>query len=255
MWAIVGAGSNLGARADILEAARRVLDAHGVRTERRSHTYTSPAMVPPGRPPGPAFLNEAWRVRTTLSPRRLLALLLRVEAMFGRVRTQRWGNRTLDLDVLWAEHEVQLPALTVPHPGIYNRAFAIAPVLDVEPSLRCLAKGMRRRPQRISRNSLCPERTGEPAATVSAVLNAVLSEPVAAQKVVVLRAPLEGLGAAIEAERMRIARVAVLESPEDPSRSAWGVALAGMAGTPRRQVRLNTRVVSDSPIQLWASAS
>ena len=269
MLAIVGAGSNLGARATILRAARAHLDALGVRTERCSHTYESPALVPPGRQPGPAFLNEAWRVRTARSPRRLLQLLLEVERRFGRERDVRWGDRTLDLDILWMPQEVCLPELRIPHPGLRERPFAIAPVLDVEPSLRHLLRGMRRRPRRVNplravlvgaspnrvRDAGRSEAEGHPADALGAVLDTELSQPVPAASVIEVRAPLRALPDAIVAARMRIARVAVLDSPAYPGDSAWRIALVGTPGDPGPALRLESRVVAESPMRLWVSAS
>lgn len=223
MWAIVGAGSNLGARAAILDAARVHLDALGVRTERRSHTYETPAMVPPGVVPGPPHLNQAWRVRTARSPRRLLRILLEVESRFGRTREVRWSDRTLDLDILWMPIEVRLPELRVPHPGLRKRAFAIAPVLDVEPRLRHLLAGMRQRPARVARA------TG-PADTLSALLGAGLSEPVAGRVVRRVRGTMEQLPELISAAGLVIRRVAVLDSPTKPGDSTWDIALIGTPG-------------------------
>lgn len=223
MWAIVGAGSNLGARSAILEAARAHLAALGVRTERCSHTYESPAMVPPGREPGPPFLNEAWKVRASRDPRRLLALLLEVEQRFGRVRDERWGNRTLDLDILWMPREVRFPELRVPHPGLFDRPFAIAPLLDVEPRLRRLLAGMRRRPRRVG-----PRSEGA-AEELSAALTAGLAKPVAGRVVSQVRAQLDELPDAIAGAGLVIRHVAALNSPTKPNAS-WEVALVGIPG-------------------------
>ena len=223
MWAILGAGSNLGARAAILRAAREHLAALGVRTERCSHTYETAAMVPTGREPGPAFLNQAWKVRTSREPRRLLELLLEVERRFGRVRDRRWGNRTLDLDILWMPREVRLPELRVPHPGLFDRPFAIAPLLDVEPRLRHLLAGMRRRPPRVGPRA-------EGAEKVSAALTAGLGEPVGARVVSEVRARWEELPDAIAGAGLVIRRVAALNSPTKPD-ALWEVALVGTTGT------------------------
>lgn len=223
MWAIVGAGSNLGARAAILNAARIHLEALGVRTERRSHTYETPAMVPPGREPGPAFLNEAWKVRTSREPRRLLELILAVERRFGRVRDRRWGDRTLDLDILWMPHEVRLRELRVPHPGLFDRPFAIAPLLDVEPQLRHLLAGMRKRPHRVR------PRAEAAADEVSAALTAALAQPVSARVVSEVRAPWEALPDAIAGAGLAIRHVAALNSPTKPN-ALWEVALVGTPG-------------------------
>lgn len=221
MWAIVGAGSNLGARSAILDAAREHLDALGIRVERRSHTYETPAMVPEGHAPGPAFLNEAWRVRTSRSPQRLLEVLRAVEARFGRVRTRRWGDRTLDLDILWAERRVDRPGLQVPHPGLATRAFALAPLLDVEPRLRALAVGMRRRPKRVLHGH------ANPADELSERLEQSFRQPVPGHVVTTIRATRDALPNVIGDAGLRVCRVAVLESPTESNDSTWSVALVG----------------------------
>jgi 2-amino-4-hydroxy-6-hydroxymethyldihydropteridine diphosphokinase len=82
------------------------------------------------------FLNAAVAFETTLSPRALLALALSIEADHGRVRERRWGPRTLDLDILWLDGIVVAePGLTVPHPGLSERAFVLRPVADLMPEL------------------------------------------------------------------------------------------------------------------------
>jgi len=96
---LVGAGSNLGDRAENLTAAARQLGSHpqvDMVTMSRFHR-TSPVGGPGGQGD---FLNAAMRVETTLAPPALLQLLLEVERTFGRRRTQRWGPRTIDLDIL-----------------------------------------------------------------------------------------------------------------------------------------------------------
>ena len=135
--AIVGAGSNLGSRVGMLDAARWLLEATpGVRVERMSPIYdTAPVGPPQGR-----FRNAALRLRTTLTPQALLTHLLAIEAILGRRRRVRWGPRTLDLDLLWMDDagthpDADGPALTLPHPGLADRAFALAPLLMVAPEL------------------------------------------------------------------------------------------------------------------------
>ncbi|HJL39000.1 MAG TPA: 2-amino-4-hydroxy-6-hydroxymethyldihydropteridine diphosphokinase, partial [Polyangiaceae bacterium LLY-WYZ-15_(1-7)] len=141
---VVGVGANLGARWATLEAAAAHLDALGARVEVRSPVYATPALVLPGAPPGPPYLNAAWRVRFAGDPTALLARLHQVEATFGRERRVRWGARTLDLDLLsWGGGEVATPALRVPHPRLAERPFALQPLLDVAPALRRLYRAPR----------------------------------------------------------------------------------------------------------------
>lgn len=133
MDAIVGLGSNLGSREAFLRVAIRLLGAHDHITV---CAVSPPYVTPPLGPPQPDYLNAAVRITTELAPLALLAHLQRVEQTLGRVREVRWGPRTIDLDVLHAfEGPIDEPGLTVPHPGLRERAFALAPLLDVAPEL------------------------------------------------------------------------------------------------------------------------
>lgn len=112
----------------------RVDRIEGVRVASRSRVYET---APVGGPPQPHFLNAALLAECTLSPSLLLEELLRIEVALGRVRGEgevRFGPRTLDLDVLWVEGvTVDEPGLTVPHPRLAGRAFALMPMLEVAP--------------------------------------------------------------------------------------------------------------------------
>lgn len=135
----IGLGANLGDREATLESAvARLAATAGVIVERTSPIYET---APVG-PPQPSYLNAAVRARTTLDPEALLDTLLAIEAAHGRVRRERWGPRTLDLDILVLCEPATLalrawrsPRLTVPHPHLLERAFALAPLLDVIPEL------------------------------------------------------------------------------------------------------------------------
>ena len=135
--AIIGLGSNLGSREALLRAAIRVLDTHpGIEVVEQSRLYKSPALLPEGGAPQPDHLNAALRLEVALAPRALLTVMQRVEQRLGRERRERWGPRTLDLDLLhWSEGPVDEVGLTVPHPGLEARGFALAPLLDVAPEL------------------------------------------------------------------------------------------------------------------------
>lgn len=133
--AVIGVGSNLGSREALIRAASRLLDAHpALALEACSPLYETAALGPAQ----PDYLNAAFRVETSLAPEALLALLLRTERRLGRVRRaeQRWGPRSLDLDLLWDERgPVDTPSLRLPHPGLTERSFALLPLLDVAPKL------------------------------------------------------------------------------------------------------------------------
>ena len=126
---MLGLGSNLGQRAAYLRAAVRQLQPHAQITA-LSALYESDAIGPAQ----PDYLNAAVRLTTLLTPSQLLALALEIERAAGRVRLERWGPRTLDLDLLFiAGHTVDEPGLVVPHRELVNRAFALLPLLDVMP--------------------------------------------------------------------------------------------------------------------------
>ena len=95
----------------------------------------TPAVKPEGvDEDAPSYLNAVVLVRSALHPRQLLAALHEVEAAHGRVRAERWGDRTLDIDIVsLGGLRVDEPELTVPHPRAHERAFVLAPWLDVEP--------------------------------------------------------------------------------------------------------------------------
>lgn len=131
MRAFLGVGSNEGdRRAHLAQAARAIEAAPGVALLRRSSAWET---APVG-PPQADFLNAALELETVLSAGALLQLLQRVEAAAGRVRRERWGPRTLDLDLLlYGEERVEEPGLTVPHPALAQRAFVLAPLAELCP--------------------------------------------------------------------------------------------------------------------------
>jgi 2-amino-4-hydroxy-6-hydroxymethyldihydropteridine diphosphokinase len=90
--------------------------------------------APVGGPEQPDFYNAAILLEWNDDPLALLDALLAIEAKLGRVREVRFGPRTIDLDILWIEGQtIDAPRLTVPHPRLHERAFAIAPLLEVAP--------------------------------------------------------------------------------------------------------------------------
>lgn len=125
----MGLGVNLGDRLQTLELAARQLKSLGTLVA-RSAVYETP----PVGPPQPDFLNAALMLTATGGPEVLLERLLATERSFGRIRTVRWGPRTLDLDVLWSpELIVDQPGLHIPHARLGERPFALLPLLDVAP--------------------------------------------------------------------------------------------------------------------------
>jgi 2-amino-4-hydroxy-6-hydroxymethyldihydropteridine diphosphokinase len=127
--AVIGLGSNLGDRRAALARAAGEIRALGQLTAASSLYETAPV-----GPPQPMFLNAAVALSTSLDPPGLLAALLAIERRLGRVRRERWGPRSIDLDILWiADVVFDSAELKVPHPELRARAFALCPLLDVAP--------------------------------------------------------------------------------------------------------------------------
>jgi 2-amino-4-hydroxy-6-hydroxymethyldihydropteridine diphosphokinase len=129
--AFIGLGGNLGEVKARLEAAIDAIDAlPGVTVTARSRFFRTP---PWGNVSQPDFINAAVEVSTTLEPRALLDALLSIEREAGRVRDgERWGPRTLDLDLLaYADAVIDDDRLSVPHPRIADRAFVLLPLADI----------------------------------------------------------------------------------------------------------------------------
>ena len=132
--AYVGLGANLGAREETLRRAVELLGkAEGVDVLAVSRLRET---EPVGVVDQPAFLNGAVAVETTRTPRALLELLLEIESALGRVREERWGPRTVDLDVLvYGDVVVDEPGLRVPHAHLHERRFALEPLAELAPAL------------------------------------------------------------------------------------------------------------------------
>jgi 2-amino-4-hydroxy-6-hydroxymethyldihydropteridine diphosphokinase len=131
--ALIGLGSNLGDRKALLDSAVAALaDTPGI-TPRGVSSYRE--TPPVGGPSGQgAFLNAAAALETSLGPEELLEVLHTIEASAGRARVVRWGERTLDLDLLlYGDLVVETPRLRVPHPRMALRRFVLAPLADVAP--------------------------------------------------------------------------------------------------------------------------
>jgi len=138
--AYVGLGANLGPReVTLLRAVDLLGAAEGVElvavSQRRETEPGGPVEQPP-------FLNGAVAVETTLAPRELLELLLGVERSLGRVRSERWGPRTIDLDLLlYGGETLDEPGLEVPHPRLHERRFALEPLAELDSELVVPGRG------------------------------------------------------------------------------------------------------------------
>ena len=134
---VVGLGANLGDRAASIERAMdRLARLPGVRAFAASPIYETD---PVGGPPQGAYLNAAVKLEIDppRSPRSIVSALLALEQEMGRVRGGRDAPRTIDLDLLWIEGVTSdHPDAEVPHPRLAERAFALAPLLDVVPDAR-----------------------------------------------------------------------------------------------------------------------
>jgi len=129
--AYLALGSNLGDRLETLQRAVELLDARpGIDVVRSSRVYETD----PVGPPQPAYLNAVVEVRTDLEPHALLKETQAVEDELGRVRAERWGPRTIDVDLLtFDEREIDEPELVVPHPRMHERGFVLVPLEELEP--------------------------------------------------------------------------------------------------------------------------
>jgi 2-amino-4-hydroxy-6-hydroxymethyldihydropteridine diphosphokinase len=138
--AVLAVGSNLGDRLGTLQecvtAIARLPDTDVLAI---SPVYETD---PVGGPAQPDYLNAVLIVQTGLEPRALLAAAHRIEADFGRVRAERFGPRTLDIDIIsYAGQISDDPVLTLPHPRAHERAFVLAPWHDIDPSAALPGRG------------------------------------------------------------------------------------------------------------------
>lgn len=139
---MIGLGANVGDRHAAFDAVLAVLHARAdVHVVASSPRYETEPLLLPGAAPQAPYLNGAVRVTTELDPHALLDVCLTIESALGRVRRERWGPRTIDLDLLFALDADGTPIrlatdrLTLPHPGLRDRDFARRPLLDVAPDL------------------------------------------------------------------------------------------------------------------------
>jgi len=131
--ALLGLGANLGDRRENMREALRQLGktCHVVAV---SSLYESAALVPPGDPPGPDFLNAACEIETELTPQQLHGLVKEIEAAIGRTPAPRWSPRVIDIDILLYGGTVVRDAdLVIPHAAIIERHFVMVPLAEIAP--------------------------------------------------------------------------------------------------------------------------
>jgi 2-amino-4-hydroxy-6-hydroxymethyldihydropteridine diphosphokinase len=138
--AYVALGANLGDPAATVRAAFAALaNLPDSRVVRSSSLYRT---APVGITEQPEFVNAVAELATTLAPEALLDQLLDIEQRFGRIRAEKNGPRTLDLDLLLYDDQfVQLPRLTLPHPRLHLRAFVLQPLAEIAPALVIPGRG------------------------------------------------------------------------------------------------------------------
>jgi len=126
-------GGNLGNRQKNLEKAMELIAAKAGQVGKSSSLYETEAW---GMRDQPAFLNQVLVLFTKLDPRQLLSIILDIEHQMGRERTQKFGPRAIDIDILfYNEAIIDEPGLTIPHPQLHLRKFTLEPLHEIAPSL------------------------------------------------------------------------------------------------------------------------
>lgn len=127
----IALGSNLGDSLRIVQDALKILaEAPGVTLQAQSNWY----QTAPVGPPQPDYINGCALLEVQLTPQELLETLQNIEAQFGRLRQERWGPRTLDLDfLLFDDLILETPTLQLPHPRMTERAFVLVPLAEIAP--------------------------------------------------------------------------------------------------------------------------
>ncbi len=127
----IALGSNIGDSRAILDNAMGILaETSGISLKAQSSWYKT---APVG-PPQPDYINGCAWLDVALTPQELLAVILDIEKKFGRVRQERWGPRTLDIDIiLFDDIILETPNLEIPHPRMRERAFVLLPLAEIAP--------------------------------------------------------------------------------------------------------------------------
>lgn len=129
----LGLGSNLGNREANIDSALAYLQGSQISIDRVSSIIETD---PVGGPPQPKFLNAVARARTDLEPQELLRTVLSIEHKLGRIRGEKNGPRTIDIDILLYNNAViKTPSLTVPHPRMMERTFVMGPLKELDPDI------------------------------------------------------------------------------------------------------------------------
>lgn len=124
--------TNLGDRAQNLQNAIQALQNQEIQITQASKIYET---EPWGLIDQPWFLNQCIEISTSLNPQQLLETINQIEADLGRIRHQKWAERTIDIDILYYQDQIiQTDTLTIPHPEIKNRQFVLQPLAEIAPN-------------------------------------------------------------------------------------------------------------------------
>jgi len=124
-------GSNMGNRLEYLKEAEQQLIQTGIQVIDESSVYET---EPWGKKNQDWFLNVVLQIETSKKPAELLASILMVEQSLGRIRNEKWGERCIDIDILYYHNlEIDIEDLTIPHPGIPDRRFTLVPLVEMCP--------------------------------------------------------------------------------------------------------------------------
>ena len=142
--AVLALGGSRGDRKKTIKSAiKHIKDLEGVVVVKKSPLFESFAATADGPDEkAPRYLNGVIQIETTLKPGVLLTRLREIETNHGRVRLERWGSRTLDIDIITYGQEIKVgKKLTLPHPRAYERAFVMVPWAAMDPSAKLLGHG------------------------------------------------------------------------------------------------------------------
>lgn len=126
-------GANLGYPRLQLAQARKLMNERGIKIMRESSLYDT---APWGKTDQPDFVNQVLEVETDLTPKELMNAIIGIETDMGRSRTEKWGPRLIDIDILlFGNLQITSPELTIPHPLLHLREFCLDPLMELEPDL------------------------------------------------------------------------------------------------------------------------
>ena len=130
----IALGANLGNRERNLRNAYEYMSAsEDIQTLKISRFYET---APLGGPPQPMFLNAALELQTSMTPHQLLEKLQQIELRMGRIRKEKWGPRTIDIDILlFGDRIVEDDQLKIPHPLMHERIFVLEPLVEIAPGM------------------------------------------------------------------------------------------------------------------------